>query len=514
MRATCRACRWVAIKILFLSASWLHAVQVKILTRAQMIDAEHAAFAAGVDPPALMESAGKQMANFVRQNHPQPGLCRVFAGKGHNGGDVLVAARHLTAAGWSVETILPESPLAPLTEVQLGRLDGLLSTGARVPLVVLDGLLGIGAKGNPREPVASGICEINHLRKNFGAWVLAADLPSGLDADTGEPGEHCVQADATMTMGFAKAGLFSDQAVNYVGRIAVAPLEGLAAPGHMSDDAQVIVPSILRSHLPPRGFDTHKGLAGRVAVVAGSVGFFGAARLCSAAAVAGGAGLVTLFVKKDIYPLLAASAIPEVMVRQVESYEEVLQDRWDAIAIGPGLSTRFAEEILSIVRGATSPCVVDADALNAVSGSPGMLGDCAGPRLLTPHPGEMERLSPCNGRNRLQWMREFVHHYPVTLLLKGARTIIGQANRPAAYNTTGNPGMASGGMGDVLTGITASLLAQGLDPYEAAMVGAWVCGRSAEIAISSGGESQESLRASHVIRNIGRAFQSLRSGDF
>jgi len=484
-----------------------------LLTRAQMIDAERTAFAAGVDPSALMESAGRQMAGFVRQNHPCPGLCRVFAGKGHNGGDALVAARHLAAAGWGVETVLPESPLASLTESQLRRLDGTGSQGEGRPLVVLDGLLGIGAKGNPRARTASGIREINRLRKNFGAWVLAADLPSGLDADTGMPGEPCVQADATMAMGFAKAGLLADQAVNFVGRLAIAPLEGLAVPDSARDAPQVIVPERLRPHLPPRVFDTHKGMAGRVAIVAGSAGFSGAARLCSAAAVAGGAGLITLFAKKDVYPLLAAAVVPEVMVRQVESYREVLRDRWDAIAIGPGLSTRCSGEILSIVQGAPPPCVVDADALNAVSESPGVLGDCAGPRLLTPHPGEMERLSPCRGRTRLQWMQEFVHRYPVTLLLKGARTIIGRANRPASYNTTGNPGMGSGGMGDALTGITASLLAQGLDPYDAAMVGAWVCGRSAEIALASGGESQESLRASHVVRHAGRAFQGLRGGD-
>ncbi|MFA7343753.1 MAG: NAD(P)H-hydrate dehydratase [Terrimicrobiaceae bacterium] len=487
---------------------------MSVLTRAQMIEAEQAAFASGAAPSGLMEAAGKQMADFVRQNHPRPGTCRVFAGKGHNGGDVLVAARHLAAAGWGLDLVLPGSPLAPLTEAQLGRLEGIPSSGAGFPLVVLDGLLGIGANGNPREPAASGIREINRLRKDSGAWVLAADVPSGLDADTGEPGEPCVQADATVVMGFAKVGLLSDRAVNFVGRLAVASLEGLVVPGPAVDDSLVIGPPILRSLLPPRVFDTHKGMAGRVAIVAGSAGFSGAARLCSAAAVAGGGGLVTLFAGKDVYPLLAPSAIPEVMVRQVESFHEVLQDRWDAIAIGPGLSTNHAREILSVVRHAASPCVVDADALNAVSESPGILDGCAGPRLLTPHPGEMERLSPREGRSRLRWMRDFTGCHPVTLLLKGARTIIGRAGRPAAYNTTGHPGMAGGGMGDVLTGIAASLLAQGLDPYEAAMAGAWVCGRSAEIAVASGGESQESLRASHVIQYVGRAFGGLRGGDF
>lgn len=511
---------------LFLSASRLHTLPVSILTRAQMMEVEERAFASGFNAETLMESAGRQMADFVRQSHPRPGICRVFAGKGHNGGDVLVAARHLAAAGWCVETILPESPLAPLTEAQFGKLEKTLSAGAGFPLppihhwqpahltVVLDGLLGIGARGNPRDQVASAICEINRLRENLGAWVVSADLPSGLDADTGVPGEPCVRADATMAMGFAKTGLLADEAVQFVGRLAIAPLEGLVAQDSASDGAQVIWSSLLRPLLPPRAFDTHKGMAGRVAVLAGAPGFAGAARLCSAAAVAGGAGLVTLFVKKEIYPILASSLIPEAMVRKVESYEDVLRDRWDAIAMGPGLSTSHAGEILSVVRRSTAPCVVDADALNVVAKSPGSLTACAGPRLLTPHPGEMERLSPCKGRSRLHWMRDFVDRYPVTLLLKGARTIIGRAGRPAAYNTTGNPGMASGGMGDVLTGLSAALLAQGLGPDEAAMTGAWVCGRAAEIAIASGRESQESLRASHVIEFAGQAFQGLRSGDF
>lgn len=484
-----------------------------ILTRAQMVDAEKEAFAAGVDAACLMESAGKQMADFVLQNHLHPGRCRVYAGKGHNGGDVLVAARHLSSAGWTIEIVLPHPELAPLTGIQLQRLGTVLPAGPATPDVLLDGLLGIGAKGNPRDSVAESIRQINHGRES-GAWVLSADLPSGLDADTGQPGDPCVRADATMAMGFAKTGLVADAAVNFVGRLAIATLEELPPAGEGCDHAEIITSPLLRPGLPPRVFDTHKGMAGRVAVVAGSAGYSGAARLCSAAAVAGGAGLVTLVVKKEIYPLLVPAVIPEVMVRQVDSYEEIFQDRWDAIAIGPGLSTRYPEEVLSIIQKAPCPCVVDADALNIVSKTPEVLEQCAAPRLLTPHPGEMERLSPCGGRTRLRWTGDFVARFPVTLLLKGARTIVGSPDRPAAYNTTGNPGMASGGMGDVLTGISAALLAQGLEPRHAAMTGAWICGRAAEIALTSGRESQESLRAGHVIQNAGKAFLGLRSGDY
>ncbi|MBE2203403.1 MAG: NAD(P)H-hydrate dehydratase [Chthoniobacterales bacterium] len=486
---------------------------MRVVTRAQMLEAEQAAFASGVKASELMESAGRQMAEFVQQNHPQPGTCRIYAGKGNNGGDVLVAGRFLAAAGWAVQTHLPDPALAPLPAEQMRRLEGIpLQRGGRPPFVILDGLLGIGAKGDPRGGVADAIRTINDLRENSGAWVLSADLPSGLDADTGNPGAPCVLADATMTMGFPKTGLLEDAAIHAVGRLAVARLEGLGDPG--ANGQEVVTSWNLRGLLPPRGFDTHKGMAGRVAVLAGSAGYLGAARLCAAASVAGGAGLVTLFAKKDVCGLLAGSVISEVMVREGDSYEEVLSSPWDALAIGPGLSTQCADEVIAVVRKARCPCVVDADALTVISRFPGMLSECAGPRLLTPHPGEMERLFPREGRSRLEWMREFVAKFPVTLLLKGARTVIGQAELPASFNTTGNPGMASGGMGDVLTGISAALLAQKLPVPEAAKMAAWICGRAAEIALTSGQESQESLRASHIIRHAGAAFRSLRAGDY
>lgn len=486
-----------------------------ILSPLQMIEAEREAFSRGADAGGLMESAGRQMAEFVRQNHPEPGRCIAYAGKGHNGGDVLVAARHLAKWGWTIDVVLPASPLVPLTASRLEMLPRARSERSErsersgLPLVILDGLLGVGASGAPRGPVACAIREINRLRETRAAWVVAADIPSGLDAGTGQPADPCVRADATVTVGFAKSGLIADAATNFVGRIAIAALDEILPPAD-GDAGCVLTADLLAGLLPPRAFDTHKGLAGRVAVVAGSVGFTGAARLCAGAAVRGGAGLVTLCVKPDVYPLLATSVIPEVMVRPVESYEEVLSGPWDAIAIGPGLSTVHAEEILAVVRGAKCPCVVDADALNVVARDPSVLDICAGPRLLTPHPGEMERLFSCGERSRAGWAGDFVARYPATLLLKGARTVIVERGHPPAYNSTGHPGMASGGMGDVLTGVAAALIAQGKSVREAAMLGAWVCGRAAEIAIASGA-SQESLRADDIASGLGGAFRSLRA---
>lgn len=488
-----------------------------ILSPTEMLAAEASAFACGVRAADLMESAGAQMAAMAAQFQPAPGLCRVFAGKGHNGGDVLVAARHLAHLGWQIEIepVFPESELAPLTSAQLAKLPARSASGTpfRRPLLVLDGLLGIGASGEPREPVAAAIRRINRLRSHSAAWVFSADVPSGLDANTGRPADPCVVADATVAMGFVKSGLVADSATGFVGRLAVAPLPDLVPPPGTGDTASLSCSGMLRASVPPRNFDTHKGLCGRLAVIAGSTGFTGASRLCSEAAVRGGAGLVTLFVPPEIYPILAASTIPEVMVRPADSLAEVLDSRWDAIAIGPGLGRARDHEVLEIIRSAPCPCVVDADALNAVAcGHLEFLSNPPAARLLTPHPGEMERLDACNGRSRRSWALDFVEAFPATLLLKGARTIIAASGHPVVYNSTGHPGMATGGMGDVLTGVCAALLAQGISPREAAIAGAWICGHAAEIAIA-GGASQESLTPHDVVHALGASFEGARSAD-
>ncbi len=149
--------------------------------------------------------------------------------------------------------------------------------------------------------------------------------------------------------------------------------------------------------------------------------------------------------------------------------------------------------MIELIERATKPMVIDADGLNILAEQPETLSRCAGPRLLTPHPGEMKRLFPAVDMTRAETAEKFCEKYPVTLLLKGSRTIVGERKRPHSYNTTGNPGMATGGMGDVLTGVCAALIGQGLSPYDAARVGAWVCGRAAEMAIFNGHASQESL---------------------
>ena len=322
-------------------------------------------------------------------------------------------------------------------------------------------------------------------------------------------GHHGVEADATLAMGFAKSSLLDDEATHFVGRLAIAPLPGVEAPSN-ADPAEVLAADNLRHLLPARSFDTHKGTYGRVAILAGSQNFPGAARLCSAAAVHAGAGLVTLFCPPEISQILSASVIPEVMVSPIEDFADLPVEKFTAVAIGPGLGRERDEMVRDFVRHCAAPCVVDADALNAISVSPGILKSCAGPRLLTPHPLEMERIFPRQNLSRRAWLEAFVGEFPATLLLKGSRTLVGEAGSATSYNSTGHPGMGSGGMGDVLTGVCAALLAQGKSPLEAAKLGAWVCGRSAEIALREAGASQESLRASDVIDRLGAAFDDLR----
>ncbi len=367
-----------------------------------------------------------------------------------------------------------------------------------------------------REPIRGATREINQLRANCNAQVFAIDLPTGLDGDTGAADPDCVVADFTLTIGFAKKGLVADSAPNYVGRLAVLPLEELTAHHHPATiDSEVATGASLAPLLPRRKFDSNKSDYGRIGIVAGAVGTTGAAVMCAEAALRAGAGLITLFATPDIYHTLAAACSPEIMVRPVESYLEVLDTRLDVIAIGPGLGNRDTGDILQIIEKSPHPMVVDAEALNLVSKDTTLLTRCAGKRLLTPHPGEMARLFP-ESKNlpRHEAAQKFTEQFPVILLLKGSRTIIAEKGVPFSYNTTGSPGMATGGMGDILTGVCAALIGQGLTCHDAARTGAWLSGRAAELAIYNGTQSEESLAATDLLANLGPAFKQLRAKCF
>jgi ADP-dependent NAD(P)H-hydrate dehydratase / NAD(P)H-hydrate epimerase len=487
-------------------------VDSPIVSSAAMRAAEEAAFASGVEVEALMDRAGAGVAAAVRKFFPTPGRAIVFVGKGHNGGDVLVAAARLKEAGWEIDLrlVFPEADLAELTRRKLDQCGrGTSAPTADSHLIVLDGLLGLGAKHLLREPIRTAAQEINRLRRQENAFVFAVDLPTGLDGDTADYDPDCVVANCTITIGNAKHGLVVDDALDFVGRLEIVALRELAIAPSPANDL-IACQQSLNTLLPRRKFSAYKNQFGRIGVVAGSQGFIGAGLMTTEGALRGGAGLVELFVPKDIYSIVAAIAPAEAMVKPVRSYRDLLEEKIDVWALGPGLGKGEAKDLLKIIERAPAPMVVDADGLNMLSADVEILKRCAGPRLLTPHPGEIRRLFDSGKMSRAGTAKNFTEAFPVTLLYKGARTIVAERERPLSYNSTGNPGMATGGMGDVLTGVCAALIGQGLSLYDSARVGAWACGRAAEIAIFEKGESEQSLLPRDVLANLGAAFSELQ----
>src|SRR5438105_4849262 len=514
--------------------------------------AEEAAFARGVQVEALMDKAGAGVAQAVTKFFPKPGKCIVFAGKGHNAGDALVAAQCLRGLGWKIEIRLafkkddcseltrkkleglsrrpPEilgvtaslsggtNPGVTLVELwtdvadQLSAAQEIIAAeafaGTAPLLIILDGLLGVSARPPLREPIRAACRSINQLRTNKGAYVFAVDLPTGLDGDSGKTDRDCVIADFTVTIGFAKPGLVADGALNFVGRLEVAPLDELRPPGKKEKEIVACAPA-LRDLLRRRKFNAYKNQFGRIGVVAGSKGFIGAALMTSQAALRAGAGLVEVFVPEEIYEIVAGAAPMESMVKPLKSYRDLLKEKADVWAVGPGLGKSHAGEILELIEKAKQPMVIDADGLNILAENISTLKRCKGKRLLTPHPGEMKRLFPDKKEKRAATAMKFCNRFPVTLLLKGSRTIVAQRDRPLSYNTTGNPGMATGGMGDILTGVCVGLAGQGLSLYDAACLGAWLCGRAAEIAIFDESQSEQSLLPRDVLDQLGNAFNEL-----
>ena len=491
-----------------------------IVTCSLMQQLEAKAFARGVSAASLMEQAGQGIASAVSQFFPRPGQLVLYLGKGNNAGDALVAGRELQRHGWTLVARMASEPgqMKPLPLAHWQSLAGKVQATETVPdfhgpVVLLDGLLGIGASGPLTGVMRALAVEMNLLRRTRHAVTVAMDIPSGLNGDTGEPCPDAVMADVTTTVAQVKQGLLADAALDHVGRLVVVPLPDLQGD-LTAEGREVITSTLLRPLLPRRSFGMHKGQAGRVAIIAGSRGFLGAGVLASHGALRGGAGLITLFAKPDAYDLLAMKLPPEVMVKPVTTYLETLNG-YDAIAIGPGLGFDHEGEVLSVIREARQPVIVDADALTILAkhGIPGVQG----PRLLTPHPGEMARIihsqPEWQGLDRPSLAEAFAQaHASCTLLFKGSRTVIATSGQSTRFNTTGHPGMATGGIGDVLTGLCAALIAQGEGLHDAASLGSWLVGRAAEISLSSGDRSQESLSAADIADTLGRAFDGLREG--
>lgn len=485
---------------------------MSFVTGAAMRSLEEAAFARGITAEHLMDLAGAGIARRLVGQFPQRGTAVGYLGKGNNGGDALVALRHLREQGWqiAVRAAWPEPEWGELPRKKLRELGIAPVTAADVsapwsgPLLLLDGLLGIGAKGGSlREPLAGLAREMADWRENRGAIVAAMDLPSGLDADSGE-GE-AVTADLTLTIGAPKRGMATENGVRKSGRVILVPLEDLPLPE--DPDLAFFCPEAFPGLLPPRAHDFHKGDSGRVGILAGSPGMTGAAVLCASATLHAGAGLVSLHVEENFLPNLAAAMPPEVMIRaSANPVQEAFDAGHDALVIGPGIGNagrNYQATLLSRLEGSELPAILDADALNLLASS-GRLELLRAEHVITPHPREFQRLATdLAGMERVEAVKAFTDRHACTLLLKGARTLVGKSGEAVRFNPTGHAGMASGGQGDVLSGVIGALLGQGLTGVDAAALGAWLCGRAAERCLVDG----PVCVASDTVRHLGGAMR-------
>ncbi len=467
----------------------------------------------GIPSLDLMERAGRAVAAAAAALAAQEGRVAVVCGGGNNGGDGWVAARLLREEGRAVRAIALVTParLSPDAREMRARAEraGVPVSDPTAPIdagpgdVVVDALLGTGLTRPPEGRFAAAIAAIEAARR-AGARVLAVDVPSGLSADTGRPLGPCVQADRTVTFAFQKRGLVLHPGAGFAGEVDVADI-GIpaAAAARVPVEAELLEEAEARALVPPRDPEAHKGDAGRVLVVAGSPGKTGAAHLALTGALRGGAGLVTLAARPEVLPFALADrpeamsvALPGGGALGLDDLPALLEAARgvDALVIGPGIprGPETGALLVELLSRAGRAAVLDADALNALAGGPARLAGTGAPLLLTPHPGEMARLCATTvdevQADRLGAAARGADAWGATVLLKGARTVVATRGAPAAVITTGNPGLATGGTGDVLAGLCGALLAGGLPPFDAGRAAAWVHGRAGDLAARRLGE--------------------------
>lgn len=489
---------------------------------AEMLDAEADAIRKGATEASLLETAGQNLGDCIHHIHPQPGTAIAYVGKGHNAGDALVALSQLRDShGWSVgfRAAFPIAECAQLVQVhamalgdgcELAHAPDPITSG--YPLILIDGLLGTGSKGSPRPPMNVLIREMNELRSGAGAKVIAVDLPSGVDADTGMVADGAVIADLTLMIANAKAGLLRESCANHTGALGLVPLDLLQRSG--SSGLELISPQTLDIGKLPRAHDSHKGTSGTVSLLVGSHAYPGAAVIAGMGALRAGAGLVFIYVPNSVLEIVRKLSPPEVITKGYDTLEKLAEDDADARVVGCGLGSLNRDEwkwLGQSLKGSDTPTVIDADALNAIASNNAM--DLLNENhVITPHPGEFKRLCPeLSEMAREEAALEFSNKHPSTLLLKGSRSLVAKSGELLRCNSTGHAGMASGGQGDLLAGVIGARLAYGESPYDAASLSAWLCGRAAELAlVEHPPQSTESLTASDTAKWLGQAWLDWR----
>jgi hydroxyethylthiazole kinase-like uncharacterized protein yjeF len=485
---------------------------MKIVTAEQMRQIDQECIKRGTPASALMENAGRAVAGEARASleaiEKQDILCLI--GAGNNGGDGLVAARFLKEWGAKVSIYLcsprpnDDANLRLAKEhginfIEAGQDKNLKQLNERLATVkcVIDGLLGTG-KMRPLGGLFKDVLEtVNAAKRNRNFKIIAIDLPSGMDADTGATDPACPHADITVTLAFPKLGLFSFPGAERVGNLKVVDI-GIPEALAEAVTTELITDRWARTVLPQRPRNANKGSFGRVLVTAGSINYIGAAYLACSGAMRAGAGLVTLATPGSLQPILAAKLTETTYLPLPESKPGAISieaadvitrqgNRYDVLLLGCGLGQHPAtiEFVTSLILEKEIPLpVLDADALNILPQIPDWWQWLTDDAILTPHPGEMSRLCGLTideiQADRLGISRRLAAEWHQTIVLKGAHTIIATADGRCRVSPFANPGLASAGTGDVLAGVIAGLVAQGLTPFDAASLGVYLHGAAGE----------------------------------
>jgi len=494
---------------------------MKVLTAAEMREVDRLTIEAGIPGIVLMENAGHRVVEFLEKRFAPLREQRIviLCGKGNNGGDGLVVARHLFIRGGLPRVILLADP-DELKGDAAANYRMLLACGceahreippeARSATLVVDALLGTGLTGPATGRMLEGIREIN---SGFPlAKVVAVDIPSGMPSDPGIAAGEIARADATVTFTAPKAAQVIPPGCDRVGELIVSGI-GSRPELYRHIQLDLIEPAMFAELLAPRPPSGHKGTFGHALVIAGSRGKTGAAAMAGLAALRAGAGLVTVASAQSAIPEIAAHA-PELMTEPLRETESgaialnanvgAIMEGKSVIAMGPGLGRhpQIAALVTSIAESTTLPLVLDADALVPVFGG--------GTRVLTPHPGEMARLTSKSvaevQADRLGAARDYAGDHAVTLVLKGQRTVIGFPDGRVWINPTGTPALGTGGSGDILTGMIAGFLAQFPDrPDQAAGAAVYLHGLAGEIGARALGE--KCLIATDILRFLPQAME-------
>lgn len=500
---------------------------MKILDAAQMRNIDRRTTERfGVPSIVLMENAALAVVDAIFEHYPQSDRVALVCGTGQNGGDGFAVARHLENRGVvPVIVIVGERGAVqgdaatnlriceqlgiPIYDVRaMDDIETVLAHIADADLLV-DALFGTGLNRAPTGIQAEVIRALAELR----IPVLAVDLPSGANASSPEPFDPCIQAEFTVTFAAPKLCHIFEPAALYCGEVIVADI---SIPEIAIDDEQVtlalITPRDIEPHVSPRLPMTHKGTYGHVGIIAGSPGRSGAAVLCARGAIRTGAGLVTVMTDEMTAKLVHVGSI-ESMTYSEPDLARFLENK-TAVLAGPGLADdeQAYENTRAMIEAIDLPLVIDASALNAFAGRPDQLNPRNLPRVITPHPGELARILGSDARSinadRIAVAREASRATNCVVVLKGYQTLVAEPDGHVYVNPTGNPGMASGGMGDVLAGIIAALLARDTDPLDAACTGVYLHGLAGDLLRDEMGDT--GLAAMDLAEKIPAAIQRVR----